>query len=518
MSPLDESAADNLAPSFRLYSIVTAAGAVIMALEIISSRVLAPHFGNSVYVWGSIISVFLAALSGGYYLGGRLADREPHLAVLGRLLLLAALCQVVVLVWGTGLTAWLGELTGNSSGGTLLATSLLFGPPSLLLATVSPYAIRLATRHLSLLGYTAGRLFALSTGGSLFGTLGCTFLLIPLLDLHRILSLLLLVTAGTALMALTGRQRSELAAGLLLLAIGGAGLLRQPAAPAGKIHTRVTPYQTLEVTEIDGVRYLRGDRVLQSAVRTSDGLPMLAYLRYSPGALLLNSQIDTVLVLGMGGGAVGSYLRTVLPQVEIDYVDIDPAIPEIARQFLFFADHPLDRVHVGDARQFLVRSDRTWDYIYADTYIGLSVPFHLTTVEFVDEVRRRLAPDGVYGLNLAAGLDDPFSRAMLRTVSERFGRTYAFTVRAAPNVLVLATDAQASLPRDLMIDRARRLDGKLDLAPPLEAIAKSRLEAEIDPAEATLLSDGFAPANHLIRLGGAGLDQLSRPWIAAPPG
>lgn len=505
-------------PAFRLYSIVTSAGAVIMALEIISSRVLAPHFGNSVYVWGSIISVFLAALAGGYYLGGRLADREPHLAVLGRLILLAALCQVVVLVWGAELTAWLGDLTGNSSGGTLLATSLLFGPPSLLLATVSPYAIRLATSRLTLLGHTAGRLFALSTGGSLFGTLGCTFLLIPLLDLHQILSLLLFVTSGTALLAVAGRLRGELVAALLLLAIGGAGMLRQPAPAAGKIHTRVTPYQTLEVTEIDGVRYLRGDRVLQSAVRTRDGLPMLAYLRYSPGALLLNPEIDSVLVLGMGGGAVGSYLRTALPQVEVDYVDIDPAIPDIARQYLFFRDHPLDRVHVGDARQFLVRSARTWDYIYSDTYIGLSVPFHLTTVEFVDEVRRRLAAEGVYGLNLAAGLDDPFSRAMLRTVSERFARTYAFTVRAAPNVLVLATDAPASLPKDLMIDRGRQLDERLDLRPPLEAVAKSRLEAEIDPAEAILLTDDFAPANHLIRLGGTGLDQLSRPWIAPPPG
>ncbi len=150
-----------------------------MALEIISSRVLAPHFGNSVYVWGSIISVFLAALSVGYFWGGRLADRQPRLALLGRLLAITAAFLVLLLSVGTRLAGAVAEATGYSPAGTLVATTLLFGPPSVLLATVSPFAIRLATRDLAYLGDPAGGLFAVPTAGSLFAALACTFLLSP---------------------------------------------------------------------------------------------------------------------------------------------------------------------------------------------------------------------------------------------------------------------------------------------------------------------------------------------------
>src|ERR1044071_9431568 len=196
----------------RFYWVVAGCGAVLMALEILASRVLAPHFGNSVYVWGSIISVFLAALARGYLWGGRLADREPSLAALGRLIALAAVFEAVLLLAGPRLAAAFGEWTGHSPGGTLIAASVLFGPASLMLAAVSPYAVRLAARDISGLGNTAGRLYALSTLGSLAGTLGCTFLLIPFLNLPHILELLVGLTAATAIVALGGSLRRELPA------------------------------------------------------------------------------------------------------------------------------------------------------------------------------------------------------------------------------------------------------------------------------------------------------------------
>jgi MFS family permease len=167
----------------RFYWVVGACGGVLMALEILSSRILAPYFGNSVYVWGSIISVFLGALSLGYLWGGRLADRHPSLAALARLLALAAACQEALLLAGSRSAAALAGWTGASPAGTLLAAAALFGPASVLLATVSPYAVRLAARDLGRLGDTAGRLYALSTLGSLGGTLVATFLLIPFFEL-----------------------------------------------------------------------------------------------------------------------------------------------------------------------------------------------------------------------------------------------------------------------------------------------------------------------------------------------
>lgn len=491
---------------FRFYWVVFTSGAIIMALEILSSRILAPYFGNSVYVWGSIISVFLAALALGYTWGGRMADRSPRLAVLGRLISLAALSLVILLWRGSRLAEALGNWTGNSPAGTLLATTLLFGAPSLFLATVSPYAVRLATQRLDALGATAGRLFALSTLGSLVGTLGCTFILVPHLTLQQSLSCVLFLTALTGGIAIVGeasRERLSLLLLVLLVGVAGQSYWSVPPQPRNILATQMTAYQTLEVVERQGVRYLRGDRVLQSAVRLDNRQPALPYLRYASAALLLNPEMHRVLVLGMGGGVVGTHLRQANPDMQIDYVEIDPAVHELAKRYLFFEDSPINRVHHSDGRQFLRNSEERWDFIFSDTYIGLSVPFHLTTVEFFAEVKNHLNERGVLGLNLAAGTADPFSRAVFRTLTSSFAQVHSFQVAGTRNVILLASDLPAF---SSLIERGRRLDVQWTFDPTLTFIASRRKTSLVDLSDAMLLTDNFAPADHLIALGAPNLE------------
>jgi len=488
---------------FRFYWVVGVCGAVLMALEILSSRVLAPHFGNSVYVWGSIISVFLAALSVGYLWGGRLADRHPSMVALGRLIALAGSFQALLLWGGRPLAAWLGGVTGATPAGTLLATTVLFGPASILLATVSPYAVRLAIHDLGTVGNTAGRLYALSTLGSLAGTLGCTFGLIPFLELRQIIGLLALLTAVTAFLALSGALRSEMAASALavLLVIASVPAVFSKLGLEGDIiYERVTPYQTLVVHQRNGVRTLESDRIRQAAVRLADGEPALPYPRWSAMALVLVPRLERMLVLGLGGGSAPGYLQRRLPRLRVDSVDVDPAVPEVARRFLRFAPRPDDRVLIADARSFLHGSDERWDLIFCDTYIGLSVPFHLTTVQFLDEVKRHLTPDGVFMLNLAAGLSDPFSQAMYNTVRDRFQTVYLFRVHGAANVEVLAT-GQPALPPPQLAARARDLDTRFRFDPTLREIVATRLHGEFVSRDTPLLTDEYAPVDRLIRLG-----------------
>lgn len=488
---------------FRFYWVVAVCGAVVMALEILSSRVLAPHFGNSVYVWGSIISVFLAALSIGYLWGGRLADRHPSMAALGRLIALAAAFQALLLWVGTPLTAWFGELTGATPAGTLLAASVLFGPASVLLGTVSPYAVRLAIHDLGKVGNTAGRLYALSTLGSLAGTLGCTFLLIPFLELRQGIGLLALLTATTALFALAGAFRTERAASLLAAVLVLAcvpAVFAKVRLKGDIIYERVTPYQTLVVHERGTVRVLESDRVRQAAVDLTDGDPALPYVRWSALALAFNPQMERALLLGLGGGTAAGYLQRRIPGLRIDSVDIDPAVPDVAQRFLLFKPRPGDRVMVSDARSFLRGSEEKWDVIFSDTYIGLSVPFHLTTVEFLDEAKRHLTPDGVFMLNLAAGLNDPFSQAMYNTVRDRFQSVYLFRVRGAANVVVLATEQPAVQPAQLAL-RARELDARFRFQPTLTELVASRFQGEFVSRDTPLLTDEYAPVDRLIRLG-----------------
>jgi spermidine synthase len=488
---------------FRFYWVVGVCGGVLMALEILSSRVLAPHFGNSVYVWGSIISVFLAALSIGYLWGGRLADRYPSIAALGRLLALAAAFQALLLWIGPPLATWLGDLTGANPSGTLLATTILFGPASILLATVSPYAVRLAIHDLGSVGNTAGRLYALSTLGSLGGTLGCTFGLIPFLELHQIIGLLALLTAVTSLFALADGFRRELAAtalAALLVAACVPAVFSKVRLTGDVIYERVTPYQTLVVHERGQVRALESDRVQQAAVDLRDGEPALHYPRWSPLALVLNPRIERMLVLGLGGGSTGGYLQRRVPALRVDSVDIDPAVPEVARRYLKFAPRPGDRVFVADARSFLRGSNERWDLIFCDTYIGLSVPFHLTTMQFMDEVKRHLTPDGVFMMNVATGLSDPFTQAIYNTVRDRFRTVYVFRVRGSSNAEILATEEPALAPQQLAA-RARELEGRLRFSPTLSELAATRFQGDFISRETPLLRDEFAPVDRLIRLG-----------------
>ncbi len=484
----------------QFYWVVVAPAAVLMALEIVSSRVLAPQFGSSVYVWGSIIGVFLAAMSAGYALGGWLADRWPTLAHLGRLLLGAAFAQTPILLAGRQVVAALGEATGGSPAGTLLATALLFGPSTLLLATVAPYAVKLATRDLALLGGTAGHLYAISTAASLAGTLGATFVLIPYLELQTILRLLLLVTAATSLVALVSdRRRERLTGGAAVALLALALLPRGAETTLGVLADRITPYQTLKVIESDGVRYMYSDGTLHSAVIVASGEPWLVYPRFAAAALLLRPPPATMLVLGMGSGSAGSYLQRRLPELAVDYVEIDPAVPELARRLLSFEDGPRVAVHVDDGRRFLAaRPDRRWDLVYCDIYIGSSIPFHLATVEFFGEVRRHLEPGGVFGVNVASDLENPFTRAIFRSLREVFPQVYVFAVPRG-NLLFLAADAAGDAAPEELLARGRRLDESLRFDPPLEAVAGRLRQLDLDLSTAIVLADGYAPVNHLIR-------------------
>ena len=492
----------------RFYWVVFAGGGVLMALEILSSRILAPRFGSSVYVWGSIISVFLAALSVGYFWGGRLADRNPTFAGLGRMVTWAAATQAVLLAVGPELADAVGSWAGGSPWGTLVAATLLFAPPGVLLATFSPYAVRIAARDLEHLGQTAGRLYALSTLGSLAGTLGATFGLIPYLSLDAGLSLVLAVTAVTALVALAGdfhRHRVATAGAALLLVLAAFGPPELARGDGGVVHERMTPYQTLRVVDDGEVRYLESDRVRHGAIHRQDGTLALSYPRLYPLAWAYRPEARRVLILGMGGGTSAAFLRRAFPEAEVDLVEIDPAVPDVARRFMGFTADPGVRVHVADGRRFLERSagrpGTTWDVIIADTYIGLSVPFHMTTREFLAAVDGALAPGGVFLVNLAAGLEQPFPKAIYRTLVERFPNVDAFPVPGVANTLLVAHHGER-MNREELLRRAEALDlaaagGAFD--PPLARLAADRLPPA-DTRGVPVLSDDFAPVDRLIHL------------------
>lgn len=168
----------------------TWSGFYVMSLELLGGRVIAPYYGNSIYVWGAVITVFMISLAAGYYLGGALSTRNARLSTLALLLGAAALASVPLVVFGTPVLDWISEIVPDPRAGSLAATTILFLLPAMVCGTVSPFAVRLLTRESGLSGYTAGQLYFLSTAGSAAGTLITSFYLVLLFETSTILAMM----------------------------------------------------------------------------------------------------------------------------------------------------------------------------------------------------------------------------------------------------------------------------------------------------------------------------------------
>ena len=161
-------------------------GFFVMAIELLSGRILAPSFGNSIYVWGGVITVFMLALSIGYLLGGQLSIHKPSLRKLGLILIAAALTTLPVIIWSDALIDMVFNRVSDPRYGSLLASSALFFIPTIISGCISPYAIRLLVTQLQASGQSAGILYFVSTFGSAAGTIGTSFYLVLLFEVNQI--------------------------------------------------------------------------------------------------------------------------------------------------------------------------------------------------------------------------------------------------------------------------------------------------------------------------------------------
>ncbi len=377
--------------------LVFGAGTGTLATEISASRLLAPYYGSSTIVWANLIGLVLLALLLGYWLGGRLADRRPEPRLLGRLVLGAALfvaaipfvTEPILDVAAEGLD----ELSAGAVVGSFFATLFLFAPPVLLLGMVSPFAIRLAIAEVESAGAVAGRLYALSTAGSLLGTFLPALVTIPAFGTQRTLLLSAAVLAVSGALLLPRRSLAVAVAlmGLVLLPPG------EVRAGEGLIHEQESRYQFIRVTERDGIRrlYLNEGVAVHSLWREDAVLTGGVWDTFLAVPLLLERAPERLAVLGNAGGTVARAFGEFYPDVEIDGVEIDPAVTDVAYRYFGLADNPRVTTHDADARPFLRRTERRYDLIYADAYHQPYVPFYLATQEFFELVRSRLEPGGL---------------------------------------------------------------------------------------------------------------------------
>jgi spermidine synthase len=432
--------------------LVFTVGAGSLGAEIAAARLLAPWFGASTIVWANTIAVVLVALSVGYALGGRFADRAPYPAGLARLVLVAAaLLAVVPFVSGPFLhqaVRAVDQLSAATFVGSLLGVGALLAVPLVLLGMVSPYAVRLSVDHVADAGRTTGRLYAISTVGSLVGTFLASLLLIPVVGTRRTF---LILAAAMALAALPHLARGRVAAAVVPATILGLIALPTGTVKAAEGSERVIWEKETEYQYARVLQRTDGERTLE----LNEGHAI--HSLYRPGEWLTGDYWDEMLVLALAGGhapprsvailgnAAGTTARAIghyFPQTTIDAVEIDPALTKVGRQ-LFDLEGPRLRTHTADARPWLQASTARFDVIMVDAYRQPYIPFYLTTREFFALVREHLAPGGLVVINVGhPEQSDQLEKVLSATMRAEFGDANVWRDPAEPtNSMLVGTTA-----------------------------------------------------------------------------
>ena len=445
------SSVDALSPSLRRYLYFTAAttGAVVLVIEILGAKMLSPYFGTSHFVWTAQIAVTLVSLAFGYYVGGWIVDRTPKLGRIYGSLLVAAiyLCFSVLAVEAVAYRC----LKFKLALGSLLASAFLFFVPLFLLAMVGPFFIRVLTVSVIGVGGNAGRLSAISTLGSVLGTVLIGYVLIPFLPNSQTM----FITAGL-LMALAvvyffgwgrkTRQQPGVVVGVVAaLLFGWAGVTRDQRTQfsfGSQVFRSNSNFGQLQVIQDNfGERlYYLNDYLVQNTYDPTEkqSASMFTFMLHDLAAAYA-PRVDDVLCIGMGVGIVP--MQFAREGAKVDVVEINPAVVPVAEQFFDFDSKKLN-VIVGDGRYVVNSSAKKYDAVVLDAFLGDSSPSHLMTREAFAAMRRVLRPDGVLVINSFGENDvakDFFGASLEKTLRAVF-RNVRTHLSGNGNVFLVATD------------------------------------------------------------------------------
>jgi spermidine synthase len=443
-----------------LLLLVFVGGMTSLALEIMAPRLLAPFFGTTLIVWSIVIGMFLFYLSAGYFIGGRLADRYPTPRVLCGITTAAAIAIAVipfisqpVLEWSVG---GLSQVNVSIVATSFVAVLLLFSAPVILLGLVSPYAVRLSVNAVDSSGRSVGGLYALSTVGSIIGAFLPVLVLMPNWGVRRTFLAFSVALLAASLwgLRLPARMAVSVPGALVLLPL----LLPQvislgPLKPQpGLIFDQESAYNYIQVVqEADGTRelVLNEGQAIHSVYR-ADRVLTGWYWDYFLAAPYLNAgaaagQVHRVAIVGLAGGTIARQFSAMYGSVPIDGVEIDPAIVAAGQRY-FGMTEPNLHVHIADGRPFMRTTTATYDVVAIDAFQQPYIPFQLTTVEFFQEVRAHLSPNGVVCMNAGhTRTDYRLIQALVNTLGRLFPSVYTFNVPGTFNTEIMATMRPTSL-------------------------------------------------------------------------
>lgn len=498
-----------------IYAVGFIVGAIVMGFEMLGARYLNPYLGSGIYTWASLISTVLTALAAGYFAGGWAADRYPSLKMLGFVVISGALYLVALPLFADDLLLFIAERVDDVRLGSLLAALLLMVWPVALLGMYSPFAIRLMLDSPASSGSVSGNVYGISTVGSIIGTLGTSFYLIPQFGTRFITVALgcLGVAAGLALVlvdrqnTMNLRRTARVLVGLLALLcanwLPARALAETPLDAAivaqvlkrgdGQLKRIESEYNDIYITKrgpLIGMSFRRyGTDYTESVSDLTDPKKLpIEYTRFMTLGLSFPEKVGSVLMIGVGGGSLAVYLKSILPQLSIDMVDLDPAVLSAAKTHFGLREAADFKLIESDGRVYLARNPKVYDVLLIDAFRGGYVPFHLLTQEFYELLKRRLAPKGVAVFNIHSGTK--LYDSTIKTLQHVFPMVELFETDAGS---VIAVVAAATIDMADVAARAKAAQANYRFTYPLPGLMAGRFSEKVNPAT-KLLTDDFSPA------------------------
>ena len=499
-----------------IYIIAFVTGAIVMSFEMLGSRYLNPYFCSGIYTWASLISTVLLALTAGYFIGGWLADRTASATVLASTVLVGSVYMVALPSFSQPLLELVLADVDDVRVGSLLASLVILLFPVTFFGMYSPFAIRLMLHSAQNSGTVSGTVYGVSTFGSIVGTLGTTFFLIPTIGTRAIT--LWLGAAGLVCglillwLGRAERKAAAVVAGLLL----GVALVSAPPAAAqdaliddsvraevlkrkdGRLAHVESEYNDIYITkrrsQLIMTFQLKGWDYTESITNLEDpdDLPLNYSQVMTAASLLYPTEVKRILMIGLGGGSISTYYGRAMPDVHIDTVELDQRVIDVAKQFFALRETPRVRYIAADGRVFLNRSKDQYDLILLDAYRGGYVPFHLLTREFYTLVKSRLTPGGAVAFNVHDGTK--LYHSTVKTLSEVFPIVDLYP--SGMGEVIATLSANPKFNRDDLATRAAALQQRYNFRFPLPEVLKRRMPNPQGEAKGGVtITDDFAPVN-----------------------
>src|SRR5256714_1718743 len=383
-------------------------GLASLGIEFAAARLLAPFFGQSLFIWGTLIGLILIYLTIGYYAGGRLADRRPEARLLFQIVAAAALLTAAIPLVSRPILSLaqtgFAQLSVGLVLGSLLSVIILFAAPVILLGMASPVVIRLRIRRLETAGNAAGAVYALSTLGSILGTFLPVFWLIPTYGTRPTIFVLAFLLGAISAAGLyePGRRRLYLLIPIVIVALAllSGGAIRAPSY-GSRVYETESAYSYIQVVRAGSETQLL--LVEGSAIHSISDPTTLYTHGYWDDVLLApyfgaGDVPGRVALVGLAGGTVAGQFTAIDGPIPIEAREFDPKLAEVGRRY-FDMTEPNLHVTVADGRYWMATQAGSYDVILVDAYRQPYIPFYLTTREFFESAKAHLKPDGVLAIN-----------------------------------------------------------------------------------------------------------------------